>query len=190
MFHPAKPSDDFRRSLGISPERLLGIWVGRGVPHKDPFTFLKATLAFREHASDIAFIVKLGSPSPLDSQILEFIDRHQLHQLVYPVTMMPFERVPDIFASADFFVHTSPEEGFGMVVVEAMASGLPVIVADQGAPSEFVGEGGLIFRSRDDQDLVQKIALLTGDPERRARMGQAAFLMASTKFPWRSEAGR
>lgn len=82
------------------------------------------------------------------------------------------------YASADIFVFPSKTDTFGNVVLEAMASGLPVIVTDRMAPRELVEEGrnGFVVRSRDE--MRERIALLLRDAALRKRMGAASRRLA------------
>ena len=96
------------------------------------------------------------------------------------------EDVPTLFRSADLAVFPSRwEEAFGLVVAEAMACGIPVVASDAGGIPEVVGHDGrvgLVFRNGDVEDLERQIRYLITDPERRARMGQAARERAEREF--------
>lgn len=67
-------------------------------------------------------------------------------------------------AKADLLVHTCPEEPFGLVVLEAMAADVPVLVPDQGGPDSIVeaGVSGFKFRANDAADLARRLLELTG----------------------------
>jgi glycosyltransferase involved in cell wall biosynthesis len=80
------------------------------------------------------------------------------------------------YASADIFVFPSTTDTFGNVVIEAQASGLPVIVSDVGGPKELVEDGvnGLVTKARDVEDVARAITLLACDQQMRARMGEKA----------------
>jgi len=86
------------------------------------------------------------------------------------------EALAVVYASADIFVFPSTTNTFGNVVLEAQASGLPVIVSDQGDPCENVveNETALICRGVEEQGLYRAIFDLLRDPQRRKKMGQAA----------------
>jgi glycosyltransferase involved in cell wall biosynthesis len=81
-----------------------------------------------------------------------------------------------VFASCDLFVLPSTTDTFGNVVLEAQASGIPVIVSDSGGPQENVipGETGIIVPGNDAESLAVAITALINDPVRLKRMGQAA----------------
>jgi glycosyltransferase involved in cell wall biosynthesis len=80
------------------------------------------------------------------------------------------------YASADIFVFPSTTDTFGNVIIEAQASGVPVIVSDSGGPKELVenDRNGLITKSHDVEDLTRAIRELVADPDRRKRMGNFA----------------
>jgi glycosyltransferase involved in cell wall biosynthesis len=89
------------------------------------------------------------------------------------------------YASADLFVFPSATDTFGNVVLEAQASGLPVIVSDEGGPRELMidGETGVVFRAGSTNDLVASIKLLASDPQRIATMGRNARRFILDKAP-------
>ena len=80
------------------------------------------------------------------------------------------------YASADFFVFPSTTDTFGNVILEAQASGLPVIVSDIGGPRDLVdhGKDGLISKGHDVGELVEAIRTLANDSTLRLNMGKAA----------------
>jgi glycosyltransferase involved in cell wall biosynthesis len=94
-----------------------------------------------------------------------------------------------VFASADIFVFPSLADTFGNSVVEALASGLPCLVSDEGGPREIVvpGECGDIFAHRDSAALAQGMLALAGDPGRVARYRENARLRA-LKFSYEAAA--
>jgi glycosyltransferase involved in cell wall biosynthesis len=85
------------------------------------------------------------------------------------------------YASADIFVFPSTTDTFGNVVLEAMGSGLPVIVTDQMGPRELVDHGRTGFITRDADDFGDKLDILIRDKEKRQRMGRAARAYALTR---------
>jgi glycosyltransferase involved in cell wall biosynthesis len=81
-----------------------------------------------------------------------------------------------LYASSDLFVFPSLTDTLGQVVMEAQASGLPVLVSDQGGPKEVVREGatGLVLDARRPRAWADAIVELIRDQDRRRRMGVAA----------------
>jgi glycosyltransferase involved in cell wall biosynthesis len=97
----------------------------------------------------------------------------------YPVLFTGFqigETLTTLYASSDVFVFPSTTDTFGNVVLEAQASGLPVIVSDQGGPQELMinGETGIIVKSNDSNSLTQAMLLFINDNSKIRLMGQRA----------------
>lgn len=81
-----------------------------------------------------------------------------------------------LYASCDAFVFPSTTDTLGQVVMESQASGLPVLVSDQGGPKEVVrdGETGFVLSAHDASAWTRAIVGLASDPVMRGRMGRAA----------------
>jgi glycosyltransferase involved in cell wall biosynthesis len=84
--------------------------------------------------------------------------------------------VAEAFASADVFVFPSRTDTAGNVVLEAQASGLPVVVSDAGGPRENMmpGVSGLICKGTDPNHWANAVAMLLRHPDQRRAMGVAA----------------
>ena len=97
---------------------------------------------------------------------------------------VPHADLPEIYRNADVFVFPSLLEGMGLVVLEAMASGLPVITTPNG-PGDLVRDGvdGFVVPIRDVDAIVEKLEYLRAHPEERLRMGQNARERAKM-FTW------
>jgi len=90
------------------------------------------------------------------------------------------EKLARLYASSDVFAFPSETETFGNVVVEAQATGLPVVVADRGAARENMREGvtGLVVDPRDPEAWARTLKQLLEDKNLRRKMGSAAQAFA------------
>ena len=89
-----------------------------------------------------------------------------------------------LMGELDVLVHTAEDEPFGLVVVEAMLRGVPVVAPGSGGPAEIVRDGvdGLLVDVEDAPTLAQAIVALARDPGRRAQMGASGRERALTEF--------
>ena len=89
--------------------------------------------------------------------------------------------VPALLREADLFVLPSRFEGFGIVAIEAMVSGLPVVVSDVDGPGEFIvhAKNGLLFESENALDLAEKITKIMMDSALSKRLAEAGLATAA-----------
>ncbi len=108
-----------------------------------------------------------GSPFPAMARTLGVADRtHFLGKV---------EDMPTLMRSADALVFPSRTDTFGLALLEAMASGLPVVTAATAGGAEILGEGGFVLPDPEDVDaLTRAMGKLAADPMLRARLGAAA----------------
>ncbi len=93
------------------------------------------------------------------------------------------EALASIYASCDLFLFPSTTDTFGNVVLEAQASGAPVIVTDCGGPQENVvpGETGIIVEGNDERSFLKGIQEMLLEPKRLREMGVAARRYAESR---------
>ena len=81
------------------------------------------------------------------------------------------DSIGEIYRNSDLFVLPSQNEGMSNALLEAMASGLPVIVTDTGGTSELLDGNGVVVPMGDSDAIAQGVRELMADPEARRRMG-------------------
>jgi glycosyltransferase involved in cell wall biosynthesis len=96
--------------------------------------------------------------------------------------------LPAHYRLADLLVlpSTTMGEAFGLVLLEAMASGKPVIASNLPGVRSVVSDGvdGLLFKPGDVRDLAERIDTLLADPQRRQRMGERGRVKVEEKYAW------
>jgi len=169
-FCPARRSESMRERLsGGHPESPLLLYVGRLSPEKDLERLKPMLQAFPE-----ARLALVGD-GPHHKAL-------QQHFAGMPVVMPGFLRgdeLAEAFASADVFVMPSRSETLGLVVLEAMSSGLPVVAARAGGIPEMIEDevSGCLFD--DEEQAIAAIHAFFESPERRQAFGAAARVQAA-----------
>ncbi|MCY4146765.1 MAG: glycosyltransferase family 1 protein [Chloroflexi bacterium] len=173
-FHPRFSSPAMRAEMSQGcPDDTLLVYVGRLSDEKQ----LEHIRPVLEQTPNLRLALVGDGPA-----------RQRLEQTFagLPVTFMGYlrgDRLASAYASADIFVFPSRLETFGLVVVEAMAAGLPVVAARVGGVTEVVREGsnGYTFASGDTSGLAQGIHAIAKDRETLRWMGRQARAYAETQ---------
>lgn len=165
LFNPSHHDESYRRSIAPNNEIIL-VYVCRLAPEKG-FDFL-AQAATRLAAANLPFklLIVGGNRNPaVETRIHRLFDAVRDHVIF--TGFLTGVNLARAYAAGDLFLHCSVTETFGLVVLEAMASGLPVIARDQGGPSDIIenGQTGYLV-SPDDLDgfvaLVRQVSLDRG----------------------------
>ncbi len=179
-FRPGVDGEEVRSRLGLVGRRVVG-FTGRLVPHKGVDTLLRALVQLPE---DVVLLLVGRGPDLTDLTLLArrlgVADRVRFCPEVSDAELPEYLRAADLFA----FPSTNRLEGFGLAVAEALASGLPVVVADIPGVREIIEPGveGLLTEPLLADDLADSLRRLLDDPERRARMGRAARARAEARY--------
>ncbi len=163
QFHPG---ESHRQSFGLSPDSTLALFVGDiKTPRKNLDTVLRAMRQVPGLSLVVAGAVE-RSPYPAMARELGVDQRtHFLGQV---------KTIDLLMRSVDMFVLPSRYEAHPLVLLEAMASGLPSIVSGTFAAGEFIAGGGFILDDPDDdQALAAYMRTLAADPALRSSMGAA-----------------
>ena len=172
---PAK--DDLRRRFGLPVNAPIVGMVGRLQRWKGMHVFVDAVARLRTVHPNLRGII-VGGPHEHESDYPSFL-RQQIERLGLEDTiiMTGFHSDPAAWMKTfDVFVHASDREPFGLVVIEAMAMGLPVVASDTAGPTEIItaGRNGLFAPFGDDAALARQIGRCLSDPEWAAGLGRAA----------------
>lgn len=173
----ALSGSDLKRQFGFDSQRpLIGI-VGRLQRWKGMHVFAEAMAKVIEVRPDCQGVI-VGGPHDLEPDYAHWLNNrvHELGLTGKVVLVGKQQNIPEWMQAMDIFVHASEREPFGIVVVEAMSLGKPVIATRPGGPEEIIrhGEDGLLVPPNDPTSLIEAILLYLSDPELSARIGLAA----------------
>jgi len=156
--------------IGVTSSDIPRIVCVAGLRHqiKGQDVLLKALGILRTR--DVGFTCRLvgeGASRP----ILENLIRDLRLQDCVELLGVRFD-VPDLLAESDLFILPSRSEGFGLALVEAMASGVPVVASDIDGPREIISHGrnGYLFEAGNEYDLADKVVALLNDNTLREKL--------------------
>jgi len=170
IFIPQRNGHKIRERYGIKEEERIVLFVGRIVRHKGIEYLIESAKLFQG-----AKLMIVGEGDKLKS-MKDRARSLRLEEKVIFTGKVPHSLLPSYYASCDLFVLPSISrlEAFGIVALEAMATGKPVVVSDIPGVREVItdGEEGLLCEPMNPKDLAQKIGRLLSDEELRRRMGE------------------
>jgi UDP-glucose:(heptosyl)LPS alpha-1,3-glucosyltransferase len=176
-----------RERYGIGPPEVVALFVGMNFEVKGLGVIIEAVAKakVRRPAADLRLLV-VGKGDSAEYRALAT----SLGIGDAVIFAGPQEGVEEFYLASDLFVMLSGFDTFGMVVLEAMASRLPVILSANVGAKDLVDEGlnGFILPDGRDADAAAEKILLLLDENRRAEMGEAGFRKAST-CSWERLAG-
>ena len=171
----SKCSENLRRQYGLNKNDKVFAIVGRIVRWKGHIEFLNAAFLVLESVPDAKALI-VGDYSDGDAGYQEKIQTMVNESGFSDRILMTgyAEDISGIYSIMDICVHTSIEpEPFGLVIIEAMANGVPVIASDLGAPKEIITDGvnGYLVSPESSEKFAEKIIDLLSDVELRKKIG-------------------
>ncbi len=170
------PSGAFRAELGVNRDSPLVGSVGRLVPIKDHLTLLHAL----EHLPGVHLAV-VGD-GELRAQLEAETSARGLGPRVHFVGWR--HDLPTVYSDLDALALTSLNEGTPVAIIEALATGRPVVATDVGGVRHVVDDGrtGLLAPARDDRAIAVRLANLLGDRALATRLASAGRLHVAARF--------
>ena len=186
-----------RQYLGIDSEANVVLYVGRFDQRKGIETLVRAVGQSQLRSHGMKLIIGGGSrPGQSDG-----VERERIESIVDELGIREFtvfpgrlsdEVLPVYYAAADVCVVPSHYEPFGLVAIEAMASGTPVVASDVGGLQFTVvsEETGLLAPPKDEVAFTAAIDRILMNPAWRMQLGEAARKRVETKFSWEGVASQ
>jgi glycosyltransferase involved in cell wall biosynthesis len=193
-FRPEPRSPELVERYGLGDFTVL--FVGRLTKDKGVAYLLAALERFKASGADFkALIVGSGDQ---EAALKEFVAEHGLTDDVVFTGWVPSEELVDYYNTADVFVGPSIvgdkgwEEALGLVFVEALATGLPVVTTRTGGIGDVVEDGvtGFMVDQRSADQLAERLTALYEDRELLARLGRNGRTVVEKKFSWATVADR
>jgi D-inositol-3-phosphate glycosyltransferase len=201
-FYPI-PLDEAKDFVGIPPDHRLLLYVGRIEPLKGIDTLIKSIALIRDRGilekHCCLYVSIIGGDNQEDqekmsdemSRLVDLSEEYGLVDLVTFLGSRDQETLPYYYSAAEAVIMPSHYESFGMVALEAMACGVPVVASEVGGLAFLVQDGitGFHFPAEDPKALSEKLIMLIEDAELRKRMSNKAAEVAK-EYGWRKIAAQ
>jgi glycosyltransferase involved in cell wall biosynthesis len=182
-FKPNEDGEVLKRRLGLVDKHVV-LFVGRLIPRKGLlFLFEAAKRVVKERDNAIFVIVGNG---PLRSSLTSHLVRLGFSRNFLFLGDVKEKMLPNLYACADVFALPSVQEGQGIALLEAQASGKPVVAFKVGGVKEAVSDGnsGFLVERGNSEGLAEAILRLLSNPALRQRMGAKGREFVLHNFTW------
>lgn len=178
-----------RARLGLPADALLLVTVARLAPVKRVDVLVRVAAELRGRGTRALLVVVGDGPERAGLEAL--VAELGVGDAVQFAGYVSDDDLPVYLQAADAFVFHSMEETFGVVFAQAMATGLPIVVADTSCVSHVVRPAnGVLVAPFDVGGFADAIESMTGNPAARERIGRAGRVRAEAEFDWDGIAAR
>ncbi len=194
-----RPAAEAKKRLGIAPNEKMLLFVGRIEPLKAVDTILQALAILKSECPELVeeLVLSIVGGDPKDTANAEMLRLKQMRSDLDLCCTVKFlgakdqEALQDYYSASEALIMPSDYESFGMVALEAMACGAPVIASEVGGLAFLVRDGynGSHVPVREPAALAEKICALLTNPEKRAEMSANAIQTAH-EYSWARIADR
>ena len=193
VFFP-EPCDLLRRRYGLHDELVL-LTVARLIPRKGHSRVLHAIAALGSDVPPLKYVI--GGRGPQEKVLRDLAAELHLEDKIIFAGFVSEQEINLHYNLADIVLMPNTEEegdveGFGMVFLEANATGKPVIGGRSGGTSDAVEDGvtGYLVDSGNDSELIERLRQLLTDNDLRSKMGAAGLARVRTEFTWEPRAAK
>lgn len=181
FFDSADADKNLLKSYGIEDGYFL--YVGMIDARKNLVRMLKAYNSLPQEIKDKYKFVICGRKNWMYEEVFSYFNENNLQKDVVFTGFVKDEDLPDIYKGAKLLLYVSIYEGFGLPLVEAMASGLPCITANVSSMKEVAGDAGLKVDPYNENEIRDAIIELVSDEELYDTLVEKGFKQAE-KYTW------
>ncbi|MGI8925433.1 MAG: glycosyltransferase [Tepidiformaceae bacterium] len=188
LFYP-RPRAESRAALGLHPTAPVLLWVGRLEKLKGVDILIRAIAQLDDPNVTLLIVGGDAHAEPLRAELQAQAASLEIADRVRFIGAVAHDLLPAYYSAADVCVVPSYYESFGLVAVEAMACGTPVVASRVGGLVSTVEDGvtGYLIPWRCPEPFAEKLEVLLGNPELRANFSRAARRSVE-RFRWRKVA--
>jgi glycosyltransferase involved in cell wall biosynthesis len=182
--HPVVSPDESAKTLakfGITGNFLL--FVSRWERYKGLDTLLESFAILRAEFPDLQLVI-CGKPVATSPDVADLVSVAKAGGLkVITPGFVTDTELSTLYQTASIYVHPSRYEGFGLMILEAFAAGVPVVTSTASCLPEVAGEAALLANPNDSTELAEKISDILSNPELAATLRELGLARAA-EYTW------
>jgi glycosyltransferase involved in cell wall biosynthesis len=173
IFNPNNKGEYLRKKFNL-PKKNIVMYAGRITPEKNLNVLVKAIpLVTKEVESHFLFV---GSGGEYKQYLENLVNKLNVSKYTTFTNFLDWKDYPNIYTIADLFALPAESELQSIVTLEAVASGLPVIVVNKGALPELANSGnGLVFEPKNNKEMAEKIVEILSNEKLKKEMGKKSL---------------
>jgi glycosyltransferase involved in cell wall biosynthesis len=186
-FKPRPNRAEMRREFGLEEDKKLVLFVGRLYHRKGIETLLRSVPPVLKEFSNVKFVISGTGFKQKEESLRKLAKELDIEDHVKFLGYVPDEKLPLLYSASDIFVLPAIYENFPFAILEAQATGLPVISTNVGGIPEFLvdNQNGFVIEPRDPTQLTQRLLTLLQDAKLAKEMGDRGRKLIEEKFDWR-----
>lgn len=186
-FKPRPDRAELRREFGLEDEKKIVLFVGRLYHRKGLEILLRSIPLVLQEFSDVKFVISGKGFKEKEESLRNLAKQLDIEDHVTFMGYVPDEKLPNLYSASDIFVLPAIYENFPFAILEAQATGLPVISTKVGGIPEFLvdNENGFLIDPGDSAQLTQRVLALLQYPKLAKEMGMRGRKLIEEKFSWR-----
>ena len=185
-FKPGKKTEPFLNKYNIPANTFVVLYTGKLVSWKGVHNLIYAASILKKKGID-NFVFVIAGRGAQKENMIKLIKEADVEENFRFLDFVSYDEMPQVYRMADVFVLPSYptmtwQEQFGMVLIEALASGKPVISTMSGGIPEVLGDAGILIPSGDYFQLAENILRLMKDDNLRDALGKKALKIAEELY--------
>lgn len=180
---------DYRREFGLAGDRKILLYVGKVEERRKPLFCMDVYRKLRE--ADAAWCLVYVGKGPMLEEAKSYACENSIPDVVFR-EQIPQERLAPLYQTSDLFILPTRYEIFGMVLLEAMYFGIPVITYCAAGPVDVISNGkdGIVMEDFEEDQWVRVIQKYGASEGKLNQMGQAASKKIRENYLWKQTAER
>lgn len=186
-FKPAEDKRKVKAELGFNPDDIAIVSVGRLYARKGLFTLIQSIPAVIKRLPNAKFIISGKGQSDEMKKLIAHAERIGVKNNIIFTGYYPDKKLPKLYQAADVFAFSTFYEHHPFAVLEALATGLPVVTTTVGGIPETIksGRNGFLAEPFNEKQFAEKILYLLEHPGFAAEMGELARKTVVEELDWR-----